>query len=296
MRVDLRRIRGTFHAFVALAGIAAAEPVPQGGSEEPPALSESEIKALGMSRGPMVGSLEGLAEIQVPAGYLFAKGDGTRKLLKLQGNLTNDTEKGVVMSEDLSWFLVFEFSEIGYVKDDEKDKLDADAILSSLKEGNEAANGERRRRGLPTLDVVGWEQPPHYDAATHNLEWATRARALAHFVVNQNTRLLGRRGVMEVTLVCGPEDFRGASALAKEIVGTFRFTPEQAYASFRRGDKIAEYGLTALVAGGALAAAAKSGLLGKLWKVIVVGVLAVVAAIGKAISRLFGGKTARQAA
>ena len=40
------------------------------------------------------------------------------------------------------------------------------------------------------------------------------------------------------------------------------------YAEFGQGDKIAAYGLTALVAGGAGAALAKSGLLSKMWKAI----------------------------
>ena len=51
---------------------------------------------------------------------------------------------------------------------------------------------------------------------------------------------------------------------------------------------MAAYGLTALIAGGVGAAAAKSGLLAKLWKAIVVGIMALVAAIRKMFAKAFG--------
>jgi len=44
------------------------------------------------------------------------------------------------------------------VKDNEK--IDADAILKTLKENTEASNAERKRRGWPELHVVGWSIPP----------------------------------------------------------------------------------------------------------------------------------------
>ncbi len=47
---------------------------------------------------------------------------------------------------------------------------------------------------------------------------------------------------------------------------------------------MAEYGLTALVAGGAGVVAAKTGLLAKFWKFIVAGVVA----IGAFFKRIFG--------
>ena len=54
-------------------------------------------------------------------------------------------------------------------------------------------------------------------------------------------------------------------------------------------DKLAEYGLTALVVGGAGAALLKSGLLAKLWEPLV----ATLAALGVGIKRLFfGGRSA----
>ena len=41
--------------------------------------------------------------------------------------------------------MVFEYDDSGYVKDDDKDELDADAMLASIREGTEQANVERKR-------------------------------------------------------------------------------------------------------------------------------------------------------
>jgi len=64
---------------------------------------------------------------------------------------------------------------------------------------------------------------------------------------------------------------------------TFAYKSGGKYAEFRQGDKVAKYGLTALVVGGGVALAAKSGLLGKLFKPILVGLLVV----GSALKKLF---------
>ena len=75
------------------------------------------------------------------------------------------------------------------------------------------------------------------------------------------------------------------------VYGTFRKT----YAEYRKGDKVAEYGLTALIAGGATYAAVKTGLLGvvitfvkKLWYLIVAGIAAIWGGIKRFFRRISG--------
>jgi uncharacterized membrane-anchored protein len=74
-------------------------------------------------------------------------------------------------------------------------------------------------------------------------------------------------------------------------LASFDFNAGEKYAEFKEGDKIAEYGLAALVLGGAAAAAAKAGwlkFLGKFWLVIV----AAMAAVWGSIKKFFGRKGA----
>src|SRR5690606_6227101 len=111
-------------------------------------------------------------------------------------------------------------------------------------------------------------------------------------VVNYNTRLLGRRGVMEVVVVSSPETLTASIADFKELVPGYEFSAGEKYAEFREGDHVAEYGLAALITGGAAAVAAKKGWLAaigvflvKMWKLLVIGVVAVGAGIRKFFKR-----------
>jgi uncharacterized membrane-anchored protein len=95
---------------------------------------------------------------------------------------------------------------------------------------------------------------------------------------------------MDVDLVLSPTEVATTLPEFDTLLTGFEFTSGNRYAEFKAGDKIAAYGLTALVAGGAGAALAKSGILAKFWKLIVFGALAALAALKKVFSAIFGGK------
>ncbi len=227
------------------------------------------------------------AELAVPKGFRFTGSPDASKLMEYYGNLTNGAELGYISPEEMEWFAIFEFSDIGYVKDDEKDDLDAEKILEELQEGQKAANEELSRRGMATLQVVGWHTPPFYNTVTKNLEWAIRlSSSEGDEILNYKTKILGRRGVMDVVLVCNESELASVIPQYQSILKGFSFKKEESYAAYEEGDKIAEYGLIGLIAGGGLLVAAKSGLLAKLWKPIAIGLVA----IGAFIKRIFKGK------
>jgi uncharacterized membrane-anchored protein len=233
-----------------------------------------------------------IAALEVGKEFAFANATDTRRLLEQMGNTTDGTEVGLIVpkAEDQDWMMVFEWSPVGYVKDDDKDSIDKDAILKSYQDGTEAANEERKKRGLPGLHVVGWFEEPHYDEKTHNLVWALKGRNdNGHESVNFNMRLLGRDGYMSVTLIDEPSKLASSKPYVASVLSGFNYKSGKSYAEFRSGDKVAEYGLAALVAGGTAAAAAKLGLfaiIGKFFakagKGIVIAILAVGAFLKKA--------------
>jgi len=252
---------------------------------------------LNVLSGPARANLEKVAQIDVPPGYRFLDGKSTRALLKAEGEPVSGNELGWLRPTNEDWSVVFEFSDIGYVKDDDKDKLDPDKLLADIKRGNEEANKERRRMGSAPIEVVGWEIPPKYNPETHNLEWAIRGVSEGQPILNYNTRLLGRKGVMEVVLIVEPDKLTSALPTFRELMAGYSFQTGQRYAEYRQGDKLAKIGLGALVVGGAAVGAAKLGLfawlavfLKKGWKLVVVAFAAIVAAIKKFFARLFGGK------
>jgi uncharacterized membrane-anchored protein len=248
---------------------------------------EAQFAALKWQDGPSKGALGTIATISVPQGYKFLGSGDARKFMELNQNPTDGSEMGVLLNSENGWFVVFEFSDDGYVKDDDR-SLDADAIIASIREGTAAANDVRRQRGWPTIEVLGWEQKPFYDSKTNNLTWSILGASEGSMSVNHSTRLLGRRGVMKLNLVMDQKDIPTAVPAFNTLVTDFSFNPGQRYAEFTRGDKVAEYGLAGLIVGGTGVALVKSGFLQKFWKVIVLGFVALAGAAKRLLGGLFG--------
>ncbi|MCB1235846.1 MAG: DUF2167 domain-containing protein [Verrucomicrobiae bacterium] len=245
------------------------------------------------------GKLKSEAEITIPPGYRFTGTKGTQQLMEVYGNPKTDREYGLIAPESLDWFVVFEFEKSGYVKDDEKDEINdafARKLLKSMQDNDKASNAQRRELGYPALHTRGWAKPPFYNEATNNLEWALDLESEdGGRTINFNTRLLGRYGVMESVLVCDPEQLDAVMPEYQNLIAGFQYRGGHRYAEYKSGDKVAKYGLTALIVGGGAAVAAKTGLLAafakaiaKGGKAIVVGIVALFAGIWKAIKRFFG--------
>jgi uncharacterized membrane-anchored protein len=252
--------------------------------------------------GPTVGKLGNIAEISIPKGYKFTEKAGTQKLLELTQNPADGNELGALVpvvgeNEDI-WFVVFEFDASGYVRDNDKDSLDANAMLSSVQKATEESNKSREEKGWIPFHVKGWSHQPFYDPRTNNLTWAIlgysqEAGKPEEDAVNYSVRLLGRQGVMKVDLVLSPKQVGEVLPHFDNLLSGFSFVPGQTYGDWRSGDKVAEYGLTALVVGGAAAAAVKTGLLLKFWKLIVAAFVALGAFLKRAlnyIKRLLTGR------
>ncbi len=233
------------------------------------------------------GKLGSIAEIKIPEGFGFLDGDETRKLMTAMGNLNTNMEVGTLMQMEEGWFVVFEFDEVGYVNDDEKDDLDADDMLEQKQASQKAGNEYREEQGLEPMFIDGWVKPPFYNPDTNNLEWGLKIRVEDSYNVNYISKLLGRKGVMDATLVCGTEEMESILPVFQGLLGSYEYADGQKYAEYTSGDKIAKYGLTALVVGAGATIAAKAGLFAKFWKFIVAGVVAVIAGA----KRLFGRGT-----
>lgn len=238
-----------------------------------------------------VGLGDNLAILSLDFEYLFANAADTRKLMRSIGNPVSSRETGLIAPKngDL-WYIVFEYDPVGYIKDDEKADLDADAIFENIREATEYSNRQRVKQGFTTVNLIGWQIEPHYDENTHNLVWALLGEENGEKIVNYNTRLLGRHGYMSVVLVTGLNEFQSLIGNVNGILDGFSYKEGKSYAEYVKGDKLAKIGLTALVAGGAAAAASKFGIfkmLAKGGKAVFIAILAVLSAIWAIIKSIF---------
>jgi len=250
------------------------------------------MRALDWVKGPSTVTAQGNAKLTIPDQYVYLDARNTSKFLELQHNLGNGREV-MLAPRDLHWQAYLEFADEGYVKDDEK--IDAAALLKTLKENTERANAERQRRGWGALHLVDWATPPVYNTTAKRLEWATILESQDGRAVNFSTKILGRRGYTSVIMVTDPANLSAAEGSLDNVLTGYAFNPGETYADWRSGDKVAEYGLAALIVGGVAAVAAKKGLFSVLagflavaWKFIAAAAVAAVAWL----RRLFTKKAA----
>ena len=230
------------------------------------------------------GNLASKATFKASSAYTFLNPADTDKFLKLNGNPPQGSSVTVAPTKG-DWFGVLSFAPEGYVKDDES--IDADALLKTLKSQNSAGNEEKRKQGYQTLTLEGWALAPRYDRQNQRLEWGTLLRAEDQsLVVNVSTRLLGRSGYTAVVLVTTPATLDSDLQDFKTALKNFEYVGGEKYSEWREGDKVAAYGLGALVLGGAAAAVSSKGG----FKVIGLAIAAAAAALWAGLRKLFARK------
>ncbi|MES2695301.1 MAG: DUF2167 domain-containing protein [Verrucomicrobiota bacterium] len=298
----------TLHAALALVVIGfstavtwAAEKAVEAKDALPPPKTREEAYAragVKLTAGPATVPLGKIAELKVPQGYSFVGADSLDRFYQVTQNMKSGKEVGVLLAPGYTLF--FDYDDVGYVKDEEKDKLEAGKLMKAMTEGEEESNAARKERGWDQMKITGWATQPYYDTKTNNLKWAINLTSsqdnFKDVFINESIRLLGRGGVMNVTLATDTTAFKTAEADAdKLLAGNFSYLSGQKYAEFKSGDKIAAYGLSALVLGGAGVMAAKLGffakigvLFGKFWKAIVFGLIAVGAVLKKFFNKVTG--------
>lgn len=151
---------------------------------------------------------------------------------------------------------------------DDKDAADEDynSVLADLKSGEEELNKAAREAGYAGGSTVGWAQAPTYDPTTRTLIWARNIKfdGEPQNTLNYDVRTLGREGTLSLNMVDTMGHLGAVRADAAKLGRTVEFLPGQTYADFNpKTDKLADYGLAGLVAGGVgLAVAKKVGLIG----------------------------------
>jgi uncharacterized membrane-anchored protein len=285
---------------LAVAALAADQPAT---TEAPPKTRAEAFERAGVKlvAGPKTVALGKVAELKLPDGFHFVGPESLDRFYELTQNVRGGQEVGVLLAPQ-DWMLFFDFADIGYVKDDEKDKLNAEKLMSSMTENQDNANSARKERGWDEMKLKGWATPPHYDTKTNHLKWAINLSSsqdnFKEVWINESIRLLGRGGVMNVTLVSDATTFKSAEAEAEQLLaGNFNYVLGEKYAEFKSGDKVAAYGLTALVLGGGAAVAAKAGFFAKLgiylakfWKLVAGGAVAVWVGIKKLLNKISGSR------
>jgi len=246
-------------------------------------------------------SLNQGATIRVPEGFRFIGPEGSQRLLtEAWGNPSGSADGvlGMLVPADVSplsgaaWGIVITYEEEGWVNDSDAASIDYSKLLADMRGGAEKANEERQKQGFPTITLVGWAEPPRYDAQTHKLYWAKELAfgSERERTLNYNIRILGRHGVLVLNAVASMNQLPMIREKSPQVLAAVDFNEGHRYADYLPGkDKAAAYGVAGLIVG---ATAAKAGLFKLLWvgllafkKLIVAGLIALGAGLKRIFSR-----------
>jgi uncharacterized membrane-anchored protein len=258
----------------------------EGSAAEPPEELPPHIE------GPKLIDLGHNAEIDLPAGMILLERVEAQKFIAQSGD-SGENILAVIVKLGSSWWISVDYEDAGYVDDSDADKLDANEMLESYREGVKEQNVRRREMGKPDMFLDGWTEMPKYTKGTHQLVWGLKGHSTKGTSINFFTRNLGRVGYLSIDLIDSPENIEKSKVEATPVLAALRFKPGAKYEEHKSGDKSSGIGLRALVLGGAGIAVlkgVKAGVFVKLLLVFKKVFILIFAAIAGFFKWLFGKK------
>ena len=242
-------------------GAAYAQTTPDTRQSEQAAAWEAAAQAA--TAGPATITLVDQATLDLPQGMAFIPKAEAYRWSRSIGNTPGADQIGIVTTlGNEEWIVSVRWVPDGYVRDDEARDMKPDEVLANLRDGAEEANKDRSARGFPELELTGWVQPPSYDAATHQLQWALGVQRKGQpdaSSINLNTRALGRDGYLSLNLVTSRNEIAQYRPVAGKLLAGLQYNEGKRYGDFNGStDRIAEYGLLGLIG---VVAAKKLGLI-----------------------------------
>lgn len=212
-----------------------------------------------LQKGPTTIQFNELATLNIPKEFGFVPATQTKELLKLFGHNGLDGILGMITAnpdndQDSQWMVLISYVDSGHIMDDDAKEWKSDELLESLRKGTEQNNVTRKERGFPELNILGWIEKPHYDMQTNRLLWSIKAlqqgASLDKASVNYNTLTLSKEGYISMNLVTKLSLIDQDKVIPKTLLASLHFSEGSRYSDFNeKTDKIAEYGLAALITG-----------------------------------------------
>jgi len=233
----------------------------------------------------------GVAQLNVPKGFKYLNAEQSQYVIHdLWGNPSRTDVIGMLFPEqggpyaDSNYAFIISYDAMGYVKDEDADKIDYDEMLKSMQAGEKEANASRKVQGYGSIHIVGWAQKPYYDKTTKVLHWAKELQFEGEEsnTLNYDIRILGRKGILSMNAVAQMSELNLVKRDINKVLNIAEFTEGNKYADFDpKIDEVAAWGIGALVAGKVLAkVGAGAGIL-KFLKFIILGIGALLAGILK---------------
>lgn len=210
----------------------------------------------------------GIATLKVPEEFYYLNPSDTEKVLvDVWGNPPGGETLGMLFPRDVTpfddnpWGVTIAYEEDGYVSDEDADEIDYAELLEQMQQDASDESKERVNQGYEAIELVGWAAQPFYDKTAKKLHWAKELKfgeGEQVNTLNYNIRVLGRKGVLVLNFIAGMDQKELIDAQLHRVLAMAEFNSGSRYEDFNPDiDKVAAYGIGALIAG---KVAAKAGL------------------------------------
>jgi uncharacterized membrane-anchored protein len=234
------------------------------------------------------------AVLNVPKGFRYLDPAQSHRLLEeVWGNPPGGETLGMLLPENLGpadadcYAFDIDFEGMGYVKDEDADKINYDDLLKEMQKETSDANPDRVKQGYAAIHFIGWASKPYYDKANKTLHWAKELdfEGASTHTLNYNIRILGRKGVLSLNAIGDMTHLAVIKQNIPAILQSATFDAGHAYADFdSNADEIAAFTVGGLVAGKVLAKVGFFAIILKFGKVIALAVMGGGAALWRFIT------------
>ncbi len=243
----------------------------------------------------------GIASMNIPSTFKYLGPSEAQYVIEdLWGNPKSQAPLGLLLPAHTNatdaggYAFIIQFENIGYVKDNDADKIDYDDLLKELKTSSAKENEERRKQNIFTMDLLGWAAKPYYDKEKKVLHWAKEysVEGQEHHTLNYDIRVLGRKGVLTLQAVSAMDQLDSVNNHINDVLGMVSFNEGSRYSDFDSStDEVAAWTIGGLVAGKVLAKVGFFAVIMKFLKFIIIGI----ALAGGAIWKFITGRKKKEA-
>lgn len=180
---------------------------------------------------PLAGDVAGF---YLPDNFVFADSEEGQKHLKKNSIKTSGNEAGLIMASDETqmWFILLEYKNVGYVKEEYLVDIDARGFYDGMKLANDASKSQFVNPMMPEVELAGYEEEPAYDSTTQLLKSAIKVKQGKTDLINYLLMKFGRNGVLNIRLVCEADEFPVLKSKVDKIVENIQFNFGYKYADF----------------------------------------------------------------
>lgn len=225
--------------------------------------AEKLLDALTFHRGRVLlpfGGTTDVAELTLGERFYYLSPDDATRVLteawanpaNAQGNWGMIVPAGSTPFDQDAWGLVINYLDEGHVSDEGHEQIDFESLLPLMREETETQNAARQQAGFGAVELLGWAAPPVYDTNRRALYWgkALKFEDSEVATLNFNLRILGRRGVLQMTAIGTLDQLDQIRAEVEPMLEAVRFVEGYRYEDFVEDtDRLADYGIDRLVAG-----------------------------------------------